>query len=197
MNDAKESIEAGVRARFATIARDPGSERRFPVGADSAKRLGYAATEVDALPLCVSESFAGVGNPLALGPWVQGWVVLDLGSGAGFDSILAGRRVGPTGRVVGVDITPEMVEKAQANARLAGARNVSFRVGHADALPLENGSVDVVITNGVFNLCVDKKAVVKEMHRVLQAQGSLRMADILLEPQVTPEELASKGTWSD
>lgn len=196
MSDPKQKLEASVRERFARIASDPSSEHAFPVGPASAKRLGYAANEVDALPRPVSESFAGVGNPLLLGEVRPGDVVLDLGCGAGFDSLLAASRVDPTGKVVGVDLTPEMVAKAQANARLRGTANVDFRVGRAERLPLESASVDVVITNGVFNLCIDKTAVVAEIWRVLKPGGRLQMADILLEPHVTPEELQSKGEWS-
>jgi SAM-dependent methyltransferase len=190
-------IEADVRARFASVARDPKSERRFPVGPESAKCLGYSVAEVNAVPQSASESFAGVGNPLALGAWRPGDVVLDLGCGSGLDALLAAGRVSSTGRVIGVDLTPEMALKALRAARQARIPNVIFVLGRADSLPLPNDSVDVAITNGVFNLCVDKSGVVSELHRVLRPSGSLRMADILLEPQVTPEYVAAKGTWSD
>lgn len=197
MDDTTAELEAAVAKRFAALARNPAEEKRFPVGPDSAKRLGYPAPEIDSLPAAATESFAGVGNPFAPGELRPGQSVLDLGCGAGMDSLLAARRVAPTGRVVGIDVVGEMVAKARRNAEAAGASNTDFRVGRADALPVPDGSADVVITNGVFNLCVDKPRVVAELFRVLRPGGRLRMADILLEPHVTPEELAGKGTWSD
>lgn len=190
-------IEAAVAGRFAALAANPASETRFPVGPESARRLGYDPTEIDALPPAATESFAGVGNPLALGALDAGDTVLDLGCGAGLDSLLAAKRVGPSGRVVGVDLVPAMLAKARANAAAAGLTNTDFRQGRADALPVESGAVDAVISNGVFNLCVDKPAVVAELFRVLRAGGRLHLADILLEPHVSPEELAGKGEWSD
>lgn len=190
-------LEDVVRERFAAVARDPAGEQRFPVGPDSARRLGYAAEEIDSLSPPATESFAGVGNPFSLGELGSGQTALDLGCGAGMDSILAARRVAPSGRVIGVDLVEEMLTKARSNADAAGVANAEFLHGHADALPLAADSVDVVITNGVFNLCVDKPRVVAEMFRVLRSGGGLRMADMLLEPHVTPEELEGKGAWSD
>ncbi len=197
MSGAPSDLERDVAQRFAALARDPAGERRFPVGPASAKRLGYSPEEIDALSTLATESFAGVGCPFALGELRAGEVVLDLGSGAGMDSLLAARRVGPTGRVIGVDLVEEMLAKARRNAAVAGATHVEFRAGRADALPVPTGTVDVVITNGVLNLCVDKPAVAAELARVLRPGGRLQMADILLEPHVTPEELAGMGAWSD
>jgi SAM-dependent methyltransferase len=197
MKDAPADLESAVKERFAALARDPTKEKRFPVGRDSARRLGYSSQETDSLPLAATESFASVGNPFVLGELRPGQSVLDLGCGAGMDSILAARQVGPTGKVIGVDMVGEMLAKARRNAEAAGVSNTDFRAGRADALPVPEGSVDVVITNGVFNLCVDKPKVVAELFRVLRPGGRLQMADILLEPHVTPEELAGKGTWSD
>ena len=145
----------------------------------------------------MTESFCGVGNPLGLGEVLSGRTVLDLGSGAGLDSLLAARRVGPTGKVVGVDLCPEMVEKARRNASLLGLRNVQFMLAGIEKVPLPDGAVDVVISNGVFNLCLDKPKVLAEAYRVLRPGGRLQMADVLLHDDVTPEELARKGTWSD
>ena len=197
MPKAGDEIKEQIRRRFVQVALDPAGELKFPVGPESAQRLGYDAAEIDALPPQVTESFAGVGNPLALGDLRAGEVVLDLGCGAGMDSILAACRVGPTGRVIGVDMTAAMVEKARANALAAGAANVEFRHGEADHLPAGEGSVDVVITNGVFNLCPDKPTVLAEVFRVLRESGRLQMADILLADDVTPEQVATRGEWSD
>lgn len=192
-----EDIKAEILARFAKVALSPQDEHKFPVGRDSARRLGYDAEQLDALPRTVTESFAGVGNPLALGEVRAGETVLDIGCGAGLDLILAARKVGPTGKVLGVDFAPEMIDKVKRNAALVGLANVEFHQGEVDALPLPDGSVDVVISNGVFNLCLDKPKVLSEAFRVLRPGGRIQMADVLLEDGVTPQEVASKGTWSD
>jgi len=192
-----EDIRAAVEQRFAQVARSPGVEKKFPVGPVSAKRLGYDPQEIDALPTSVTESFCGVGNPLGLGDLNAGQSVLDLGSGPGLDSLLADRRVGPTGRVVGVDMCQEMIEKARRSAGLLGLHSVEFLHTGIEKLPLRDGSVDLVISNGVFNLCPDKPKVLAEAFRVLRPGGRLQMADILLHDDVTPEEVANKGEWSD
>jgi SAM-dependent methyltransferase len=197
MIENAEAIHAAVEQRFAQVARSPGQEQKFPVGPASAKKLGYDPKEIDALPPAVTESFCGVGKPLGLGAVDPGQAVLDLGSGPGLDSLLAARRVGPSGKVVGVDLCPEMVEKARRNASLLGLHNVQFMQAQIEKLPLPDASVDVVISNGVFNLCPDKPAVLAEAFRVLRPGGRLQMADILLHDDVTPEEVAHKGEWSD
>jgi SAM-dependent methyltransferase len=196
MPDTAEAIRAAVGQRFARVARSPGQERKFPVGPASAKKLGYDPQEIDALPPPVTESFCGVGNPLGLGEIRPGQAVLDLGSGAGIDSLLAARRVGPTGKAVGVDLCPEMVEKARRNALLLGLHNAEFVQAGIEKLPLPDASVDVVISNGVFNLCSDKPKVLPEAFRVLRPGGCLQMADILLHDDVTTEEVTRLGEWS-
>lgn len=190
-------IHVAVKLRFAAVATSPGQERKFPVGPASARKLGYDPKEIDALPASVTESFCGVGNSLGLGEVRPGQTVLDLGSGAGLDSLLAARRVGPTGKVIGVDLCPQMVEKARSNAMLLGLYNVEFKEAGIEKLPLPDGSVDVVISNGVFNLCPDKPRVLAEAFRVLRPGGRLQMADILLHDDVTPEQVACLGEWSD
>ena len=197
MPDSAEAIRAAVERRFAQVARSPDQEQKFPVGPASAKKLGYDPQEIDALPTFVTESFCGVGNPLGLGGVRPGQAVLDLGSGPGLDSLLAARRVGPTGKVVGVELCPGMVEKARRNASLVGLHNVEFMQAQIEKLPLPDGSVDVVISNGVFNLCPDKSGVLAEAFRALRPGGRLQMADILLHDDVTPQEVAHKGEWSD
>ena len=195
MTETEEQIRAKIRRRFAAVALDPSAPQRHPTGPASAKALGYDAAAIDALPGCVTESFAGVGNPLALGDPRPGETVLDIGCGAGVDSFLAARGVGPTGRVIGVDVTPELIEKARRGA--AGIENVAFHVGDAERLPAADGTVDVVISNGVFNLCLDKPRVLAEVFRVLRPGGRVQMADILLNEHVTACEVAAKGAWSD
>jgi arsenite methyltransferase len=191
------NLRGSVKDRFRRVATEPDQERKFPIGPESAIRLGYDAGEVDALPSSVTESFCGVGNPFTLGDPQPAQTVLDLGCGAGFDTLLAAQRVGRNGKVIGLDMTPEMVAKARHNASLLGVTNVEFIRGEIESLPLPDASVDLVISNGVFNLCPDKQRVLGEVFRVLKPGGGLQMADILLEPRVTPEEVASKGSWSD
>jgi SAM-dependent methyltransferase len=192
-----DDLRAAVKERFAAVASSPEQEKIFPVGPASARKLGYDPEEIDALPPSVTESFCGVGNPLALGEVGPGETVLDLGSGPGMDSLLAARRVGPTGKVVGVDLCPEMVEKARRNASFLGLDNAEFLHAGIEKVPLPDGAVDVAISNGVFNLCPDKPGVLAEAFRVLRPGGRFQMADILLHDDVTPEEVAHKGAWSD
>src|SRR5271157_1353686 len=192
-----DNLRASVIDRFRKVATAPDQETKFPVGPESAKKLGYDPCEVDALPSAVTESFCGVGNPFSLENPQPAQTVLDLGCGAGFDTLLAARRVGATGTVIGVDMTPEMIAKARTNAEKMGPANVEFFLGEIEDLPLPDASVDLVISNGVFNLCPDKPQVLGEVFRVLKPGGRLQMADILLELHVTPQEVASKGSWSD
>jgi SAM-dependent methyltransferase len=197
MSQMKDEVRAAVVERFAAVAAEPGRETKFPVGPASAKKLGYDPHEIDALPATATESFCGVGNPLGLGELRPGQTVLDLGSGAGLDSLLAAWRVGPTGRVIGVDLCPEMVVKARNNAERLGLRYVEFVEAGIETLPLPDASADVVISNGVLNLCPDKPKVLAQAFRVLRPGGRLQMADILLHDDVTPGQVACLGEWSD
>ncbi len=193
---AEDDVRGTVRARFARIATAPRREARR-IGPAVARELGYDAEAIAALPAAVTESFAGVGNPLSLGEVRPGETVLDLGSGAGLDSILAARKVGPAGRVIGIDLTPEMIDKARRNVRAAGLSNVEFQYAPVEELPLGDETADVAICNGLFNLCPDKPGAAAEVYRVLKPGGRLLLADVLLEDHVTPEEVARKGAWSE
>lgn len=195
--ESVNEIKDKIRQRFVTVATDPTAPQRHPHGPASAKKLGYDPSEIDALPAVVTESFAGVGNPLGLHPVRPGETLVDIGCGAGVDSILAARKVGASGRVVGVDMTAEMVRKATHNAVAAGVMNTVFHEGEADRLPVGDGAADVVISNGAFNLCFDKPKVLAEVFRVLRPGGRVQMADILLDEAVTDEQVESKGEWSD
>ncbi len=192
-----DDLRASVIDRFGRVATMPGQERKFPVGPESAKKLGYEPAEVDALPTSVTESFCGVGNPFALGQPLPGETVLDLGCGAGFDTLLAAKKVGPNGKVIGIDMTPEMIAKARTNAPRLSVTNIEFIQGGIESLPLPDASVDLAVSNGVFNLCPDKPRVLSEVFRVLKTGGRLQMADFLLEPHVTPQEVKTRGSWSD
>jgi len=198
-NDAAQPhvLRASVIDRFRRVAIAPDQERKFPVGPENAKKLGYDASEIDSLPPSLTESFCGVGNPFSLGEPGPGQTVFDVGCGAGFDALLAAKKVSPNGKVIGIDMTPEMIAKACHNASLLGLSNVMFLVWEIESLPVGAASVDLVISNGVLNLCPDKPRVLEEILRVFKSGGQLQMADILLEPHVTPEEVALKGSWSD
>ncbi len=196
MPDTPDDFRQVICERFAKVAVAPDRKGKLPEGPQRAKSLGYEPDEIDALPLSVTESFCGVGNPLGLGELRPGETILDLGSGAGMDSILAARRTGPAGQVIGVDMTPEMIAKAKRNVEAVGLTNVEFRQGTLEALPLDGNSFDVAISNGVLNLCRHKPQALAEVVRVLRPGGRLQMADILLHDDVTCEEVAKKGAWS-
>jgi SAM-dependent methyltransferase len=197
MTEFNEEIKNQIKQRFAQVALRPRDETKFPVGPESAVRLGYASSEINTLPSAVTESFAGVGNVFSLGACQAGEVVLDLGCGSGMDTLLAARQVGPLGKVVGIDFSQAMVEKAKSNIAAAGFTNAQCFQGDADAMPFPDHSVERVISNGVFNLCVDKPKVLAEVFRVLKPGGRIQMADVLLHDDVTPDEVARKGAWSD
>lgn len=185
-----------VRDTYRQVAADPSRRFHFSTGRDLARRLGYADDVVAALPDRAVESFAGVADPCALRALSAGERVVDVGSGAGFDSFLAARQVGPQGRVVGVDMTPEMVDKATATAAELGLAQVEFRLGLAEDLPVEDGWADVVISNGVLNLCADKGAVLSEIRRVLRPGGWLQFADIANGRPVPEGALRDIDLWT-
>ena len=161
-----------------------------PHAADTARKLGYSEDEIEAAPEGANLGL-GCGNPTAIDSLRPGEVVVDLGSGAGFDAFLAARQVGPTGRVIGVDMTDAMLEKARENARKAGYVNVEFRKGYIEQLPLEDGSVDVILSNCVINLSPEKDRVYRDAYRVLRPGGRLMVSDVVLERQLPAEILRS------
>jgi arsenite methyltransferase len=190
------ALRAEVRDKYRQVATDPDGSYHFHTGRALAHRLGYDPAAVKALPNRTVESFAGVGNPFSLRRLEKGERVVDVGSGAGFDSFVAAELVGTTGRVVGVDMTPEMLEKSRTNVELLGIDHVEFRDGLAEALPVEDGWADVVISNGVINLCADKRAAFDEIHRVLKPGGWLQFADIANGRPVPPEALRDIDLWT-
>ncbi len=191
-----EALREQVREKYRDVALVPGTHFHFHTGRLLAARLGYQASAGAGLPDRAVESFAGVANPFSLRPLHPGERVVDVGSGAGFDSFIAAGQVGPTGRVIGVDMTPEMLEKSHATAQVLGLGNVEFREGLAEQLPVEDGWADVVISNGVINLCADKHAVFTDIRRVLRPGGWLQFADIANGRPVPAEALRDIDLWT-
>jgi arsenite methyltransferase len=190
------ALREQVREKYREVASDPGRPFHFHTGRRLAALLGYDSDAVAALPDRAVESFAGVGNPFALRALRRGERVVDVGSGAGFDSFIAAAQVGPEGRVVGVDMTDEMLEKATGTAVELEMPHVEFRRGLAESLPVENGWADVVISNGVFNLCADKQAVFAEVRRVLRPGGTLQFADIANGTPVPVAAMRDIDLWT-
>jgi arsenite methyltransferase len=191
-----DALREQVRVKYREVAADPGASFHFHTGRALARRLGYDTDAVGALPDQAVESFAGVGNPFSLRPLAPGERVVDVGSGAGFDSFIAGDQVGPGGQVIGVDMTPEMLAKSRQTAEALGLGHVEFREGFAESLPVEGAWADVVISNGVINLCADKQAVFAEIFRVLRPGGRVQFADIANGRPVPAEALRDIDLWT-
>ena len=191
-----DALREQVRHKYREVAVDPHGVFHFHTGRPLAARLDYEAAAVDALPDRAVESFAGVGNPFSLRRLVRGERVVDIGSGAGFDSFIAAGQVGPGGYVAGVDMTAEMLTKSRETAAALGLGHVDFREGFAEALPVEEAWADVVISNGVINLCADKRAVFEEIRRVLKPGGRLQFADIANGRPVPEEAMRDVDLWT-
>ncbi|HEU4342712.1 MAG TPA: methyltransferase domain-containing protein, partial [Candidatus Binatia bacterium] len=187
-----------VRAEYDRVAREPNGTFHFHRGAEYAWRmLRYDAEELATLPVESTVSFAGVGNPHRIGPIEPGETVLDVGCGAGTDLMLAARRAGPSGRAIGVDMTPAMLELAKRSALKAGLwANVEVRRGVAEELPVDTESVDVVISNGVLNLSPDKGTVFSEIQRVLRPGGRLYLADVVVQREISVAARSDVALWA-
>lgn len=189
-------LRAAIRDEYAAVAREPTRGFHFHTGRALAARLDYDPRWLEGIPDGAIDSFAGTGSPFRLGSIQAGEHVVDMGSGAGMDALIASRMVGPEGRVVGIDMTPAMIERARQAARDMPADNVEFRRGLAEALPVPDGWADVVISNGVFNLVPDKPAVLAEMGRVLGPGGRLQIADILVTRAVPENAKERIDLWT-
>ncbi|RZU31766.1 methyltransferase family protein [Blastococcus saxobsidens] len=190
------ALREQVKSKYRDVATHPTRTFHFHTGRGLARRLGYDKDAVAALPDRAVESFAGVANPFAPRLLAPGDRVVDIGSGAGFDTFLAAQQVGPTGSIVGVDMTPEMLEKSTATAAELGLEQVEFRAGLAESLPVEDSWADVVISNGVINLCADKRTVLSEIRRVLKPGGWLQFADIANGLPVPEGALRDIDLWT-
>lgn len=191
------SLRAEVQTMYARVATSPDGDFHFHRGPDyAATRLGYDPTELAALPLEVTSSFAGVGNPHAIGRIPDGAVVVDIGCGAGTDLLLAARRTGPRGRAIGIDMTEAMRRRATEGAAACGLGNVEVRDGDATRLPIDDRSVDVVISNGVLNLVPQKTRAVAEIARVLKPGGHVQIADIIIGEVLPDSALRDIDLWT-
>jgi SAM-dependent methyltransferase len=191
-----EELRTAIRQEYEEVALRPEQGFHFHTGRPLAHLLGYADEWLTSIPETSIESFAGTGNPFSLGELKPGERVVDVGSGAGIDSLIAAKMVGPTGQVVGVDMTPAMLNKARRAAAKAELTNVEFREGYAEALPVPDGWADVVISNGVLNLMPDKAAALSEMARVLKPTGRLQIGDILVQKAVPESAKRKIDLWT-
>lgn len=185
-----------IQNKYSVVATDPGKGFHFHTGRPLAAMLHYPEERVNKLPESTVGSFAGVGNPLAMGDLPQGATVVDVGSGAGFDSLLAALQVGHTGRVVGIDMTDQMLARARDGARQLGLTNVEFRKGLAEELPVPDAFADVVISNGVLNLVPDKERAYREIYRILKPGGIIQLADIVVQKEVPQDAREDIDLWT-
>lgn len=190
-----DQLRQAIQDEYAVVANEPGHGFHFHTGRPLARILGYDDAWLGDVPEATIASFAGTGNPFALGELQDGECVVDVGCGAGIDSLIASKMVGPRGRVIGVDMTPAMLERARASADTLQRTNVDFRNGYAEELPVEDGWADVVISNGVMNLFPDKLAGLREMARVLKPGGRLQIGDILVAKKVSDSAKRDINLW--
>jgi arsenite methyltransferase len=192
-----DQLRREVSFIYARVAEDPSGDFHFHRGPGyAAELLGYDAAELAAIPAANSASFAGVGNPHAVAPVLAGETVVDIGCGAGTDLLLAARKVGAAGKAIGVDMTPAMADKTRAGARAMGLDHVEVRIGDALDLPVESGTVDVVISNGVINLTPDKDRAYAEAFRILKPGGRLQLADIIVANELSEKIRSDIDLWT-
>jgi SAM-dependent methyltransferase len=192
----RERLREQIQAKYTDVAMEPEQGFHFHTGRPLAAMLGYSDADVGALPASAVESFAGTGNPFSLGALRPGEAVLDIGCGAGFDTLIAARQVGPTGSVIAVDMTEAMLTKTRAGAQEVELGNVEARLGYAEALPVQDESIDVVISNGVINLTPDKVQAMREVWRVLKPGGRFQIADIIVHKEVDQDAKDDINLWS-
>lgn len=192
----QERIEESIKGKYVKVAVSPEGLFRYPTSRAGLEALQYDPQIIQALPEKVVAAYCGVGNPFTLGPVNENEAVLDIGCGAGVDSLIAAKMVGPSGSVKGIDLVPEMLNRAKENARLVGADNVEFMEGSAEELPFPDAYFDVVVSNGVFNLVVDKVKALREVFRVLKPGGRFMIADQVLAGELPKETKARVENWA-
>ena len=192
-----EQIRDALRRRYADVAERPTGQFNYPVGRDSAERLNYRRDLLDRIPSDVVEHFVGVGNPFAMGEPQPGWTVVDIGCGCGLDALMAADYVGPTGRIRGVDMTPEMLGVARAGLGRSGLLNVELIEGRAEELPVDSDWADLIISNGVLNLATCKASAFSEVARVLKPGGRFQAADLLLVKDLPQDLRDDRFAWSN
>jgi SAM-dependent methyltransferase len=191
-----ETLRMAIKGEYKEVAEDPGKGFHFHTGRRLTKIVGYKDEWLRGVSELAIESFAGTGNPFAMGELAAGERVVDVGSGGGIDSLIAARMVGPSGEVVGIDMTPAMLERARKAAAESGIDNVEFREAYMEDLPVPDGWADVVISNGVFNLTPDKQKTLGEMFRVLRRGGRLQIGDILVNREVSEAAKKKIDLWT-
>jgi len=191
-----EQLRTKVKEMYRSVAEEPHGTFHFEMGRQLALRLGYPAAQLDLVPAEAIESFAGVGYHLGLATLAPGDRVLDMGSGSGMDAFLAALAVAPGGQVIGIDMTDEQLAKARRLAAGVSFQDVRFKKGYIERVPVETASVDVVISNGVINLCADKRAVLTEIARVLKPGGRMAISDIVTEKQLTEAIVCDVNLWA-
>ena len=190
------ALREEVKNKYRNVASNPHGEFHFHTGRPLAQRLGYDQAVVSAMPDSAVESFAGVANPFLLRTLMRGEKVVDAGSGGGFDSFIAAHQVGLEGRVIGIDMLPEMLEKSRETAKCMGLSHVEFLEGLLEEMPIEDGWADIVLSNGVINLCADKKLVFGELWRVLRPGGRLQFGDIANGKPVPESAVRNIDLWT-
>jgi arsenite methyltransferase len=191
-----EALRSAIIEEYQAVAKDPHQGFHFHTGRTLIQLVGYEPEWLEGIPESSIEAFAGTGNPFSLGAILTGDNVVDVGSGAGIDSLIAAKLVSPNGRVIGVDMTAEMRERARTAAEEANLTNVEFHDGYAETLPVPDEWADVVISNGVLNLVPDKRAALSEMHRVLKPGGRLQIGDIMVDKPVPEEAKENIDLWT-
>jgi len=192
----KKRIEESIRGKYIKAAVSPEGMFRYPTGRAGMEALHYDHQIIQGLPEKVAAAYCGVGNPFTLGPVHPGEAILDIGCGAGVDSIIAAKLAGPSGAVTGIDLVPEMLSRARENARLAGVDDVTFQESSAEQLPFPDNSFDAVISNGVLNLVVDKGKALREIYRVLKPDGRFMLADQVRGGELPKETKARVENWA-
>jgi arsenite methyltransferase len=193
----EKKIQAAVREKYAEVSRSAAGKFNYPTGRDGAIRQGYDPAIIQSMPDELIVSFCGVGNPFKLGPIKAGETILDVGCGAGFDLIVASNLVGREGKVCGIDLTPEMAEKAKSNLKQYGVRNYDIQAAGAESIPYPDNTFDAVISNGVLNLSPLKEKCFREIYRVLKPEGRLQFADIVLKQDCGGAMCSTLEAWSN